>query len=402
MGTLAKKAALAAGAVAAVLGVTWIAIGEDWRSLISNPPSDTNVLFWEQEQRDTGFRMLDKLPMLVKTSKIERSRDPRALPDGEPLDLGFDLDTYFKDNRIASVVILHNGKVRTEKYGLGFEADERWTSFSVAKSVTSTLVGAAIEDGYIESLDAPITDSITDLKGSAYEGVSVRQLLTMTSGVDWNEDYEDPNSDVAQFNLHTPEDPDMPVIVSYMKTLGRDAPAGERWLYSTGETNLIGILVTEATGKSLADYLSEKIWSVYGMEADATWLLGTDGQEISGCCIQATTRDFARFGQFILDGAMVDGERIVPDEWLGLATTKQADIGFPGAGYGYQWWTLDDGAFQARGIFGQGIFIDPERNLVIASNSSWSSALGARGGERDAREAFYKAVRDAVDREAGR
>lgn len=402
MGTHAKKAAIAAGAVAAVLGVTWIAIGEDWRSLISNPPSDINVLFWEQEQRDTGFRMLDQVPFLVKTSKIESGQKTRTLPDGEPLDLGFDLDAYFEENRIASVVIIHNGKVRTEKYGLGFEADERWTSFSVAKSVTSTLVGAAIEDGYIESLDAPITDSITALEGSAYEGVSVRQLLTMTSGVDWNEDYEDPNSDVAQFNLHKPEDPDMPVIVSYMKTLGRDAPAGERWLYSTGETNLIGVLVTEATGKSLADYLSEKIWSAYGMEADASWLLGTDGQEISGCCIQATTRDFARFGQFILDGATVDGKRIVPDEWLGLATTKQADIGFPGEGYGYQWWTLDDGAFQARGIFGQGIFIDPARNLVIASNSSWSSALGARGGERAAREAFYRAVRDAVDREAGR
>ena len=123
------------------------------------------------------------------------------------------------------------------------------------------------------------------------------------------------------------------------------------------------------------------------MERPATWLLSKSGQEISGCCLQAAPRDFARFGQFILEGARVGGQSVVPEGWLQQATSKQADIGQPGRGYGYQWWTYDDGSFSARGIFGQGIFIDPKRQLVIVTNADWG------GGARDpkampAREAF--------------
>ncbi len=176
-------------------------------------------------------------------------------------------------------------------------------------------------------------------------------------------------------------------------------PAGTRWLYSTGETNLVGILVGQATGKPLSQYLQEKVWGPAGMEQQATWLLSKTGQEISGCCIQAAARDFARFGQFILEGAIADGHSVVPEGWLREATTARTDIGQGGRGYGYQWWTYDDGSFTARGIFGQGIFIDPRRKLVIASNANWA------GGARDpvasaAREAFYQAVQKAVDGEA--
>ena len=220
----------------------------------------------------------------------------------------------------------------------------------------------------------------------------------MTSGVRWNEDYADPNADVAKFNNHQPE-PGVDALVSYLRRLPRDVPAGERWHYSTGETNLVGILVSQATGKPLAQYLEEKIWKPAGMEQQATWILSKTGQEISGCCIQAATRDFARFGLFILDGATAGEQSILPEGWLQQATSKRADIGQSGRGYGYQWWTYDDGSFAARGIFGQGIFIDPQRKLVIASNANWS------GGARDpkaseAREAFYKAVQKAVDAEA--
>ncbi|GGY42025.1 serine hydrolase domain-containing protein [Parvularcula lutaonensis] len=398
MNRIARIASFAAAGVAGLAAVTWIGIGKDWRALLANPPSGTDVLFWSQEQRDAGFRMIDKVPFLIEARRIEAGRDVRELPEGEPLDLGDALETYMDEARLASVVILHNGEIRAERYGLGFGPGKRWTSFSVAKSLTSTLVGAAIADGYIESLDAPVTDTIEGLKGSAYDDVTIAELLTMTSGVDWNEDYEDPQSDVALFMQHEPEG-DLPVTVSYMRGLARAHEPGERWNYSTGETNLIGILVSEATGKTLAEYLEEKIWKPYGMEADATWLLGTDGNEISGCCIQATTRDFARFGQFILEGAVADGERVVPADYLARATSKQADIGAPEAGYGFQWWTVDDNAFQAQGIFGQGIFIDPERNLVIASNANWTSARGSPGGEGAARAAFHRLVQDTIDRE---
>ncbi|MEO1040745.1 MAG: serine hydrolase [Pseudomonadota bacterium] len=398
MTTWQKRGALGAGGFVALLAVIWMSIGPDWRSLLSDPPSGTDVLFWSQDQRDTAFRMMDRVPFLVDAREIKTGSSVHALPEGEALDVDAALDAYFDEGRAVSVVVLHNGKVRAERYGLSFEADERWTSFSVAKSLTSTLVGVAIKDGYIESLDAPVTDYIEGLKGSAYEGVNIRQLLTMTSGVDWNEDYYDPYSDVAQFGNHVPEG-DQPIVVSYMQTLGRAHEPGTVWNYSTGETNLIGILVSEATGKTLTDYLTEKIWQPYGMEAKASWLVGEDGVEISGCCIQATTRDFARFGQFILDGGNIDGEPILPDGWLEDATTRQVGIGFDPWGYGYQWWTYDDGAFGARGIFGQTIFIDPARNLVIANNSSWTTALGDKDDERNAREVFIRAVQDAVDRD---
>jgi CubicO group peptidase (beta-lactamase class C family) len=135
------------------------------------------------------------------------------------------------------------------------------------------------------------------------------------------------------------------------------------------------------------------------MEQQATWILSRTGKEISGCCIQAATRDFARFGLFILNGARVNGSSILPEGWLTEATTERTGIGVAGRGYGYQWWTYSDGSFAARGIFGQGIFIDPKRKLVIASNANWA------GGATDpvaseAREAFYQAVRRALDDEA--
>ena len=185
-----------------------------------------------------------------------------------------------------------------------------------------------------------------------------------------------------------------------MAKLPRAHPAGEVWNYSTGETNLIGVLVSEATGRTLSEYLSEKIWKPYGMQQDASWLLNDDGTEISGCCIQAATRDFARFGQFILDDAMIDGERLVPNDWLDRATTKRIGYGQVGVGYGYQWWTYDTGAFAADGIFGQGIYIDPSRKLVIATNSSWRTALGDVDGEHAKREELYQIVTAAIDAEA--
>jgi CubicO group peptidase (beta-lactamase class C family) len=292
-------------------------------------------------------------------------------------------------------VILQDGKVRLEKYGLGFDAKGRWTSFSVAKSFTSTLVGAAIQDGYIKSLDDKVSLYIPDLRGSAYDQVSVRQLLTMSSGVAWNEDYEDPKADVARFNNATP-DPGVDATVSYMRHLPRAHPPGEVWHYNTGETNLIGVLVSSAVKKPLAQYLQEKVWQPAGMEARATWLLGKTGHEIAGCCLQAATRDFARFGLFVLaNGVGRDGKAVVPADWFAQATHKQKDIGDPGKGYGFQWWTYDDGSVAAQGIFGQGIFIDPKRKLVIASNADWTRA--DEGPEPAAREAFYKQVQALVD-----
>ena len=367
--------------------------GCDTIKLYTNLPKDQNVLFWTVDQRDSAFRAMEKL---VKVNDIAKGDAVYPLPQGAPITLAQDVDAYMKAQRNAGLIIIQDGKIRLEKYALDYSKDGRWTSFSVAKSLTSTMVGAAVRDGYIKSLDDKVTVYMPDLKGSAYDDVSVRQLLTMTSGVKWNEDYTDPKSDVALFNLHKAE-PGVDVTVSYMRKLPREAPAGSKWVYKTGETNLIGVLVSSATKKTLSAYLSEKVWKPFGMEQDGAWMLGSTGHEISGCCVSATLRDYARFGQFILGGGVADGKPVLPDDWLASATTKQADIAVPGRGYGYQWWTNDDGSFAAQGIFGQGIFIDPKRRLVIASNGNWPTATDPEGVGK-AREAFYKSVQDAVDK----
>ena len=391
-----KKRSIALGAIAAVLvagGGYYASLDKETRGLLAAMPTDRDVLMWKQDQRDAAFRAMDRLPILAKASTIAPAAQPLPLPQGQPLNIP-GIEQYMAGQRSAGIVILQDGKVRFERYGLDFDANGRWTSFSVAKSFTSTLVGAAIQDGYIKSLDDKVSEYIPGLRGSAYDDVSIRQLLTMSSGVKWNEDYEDPNSDVARFNNAKPE-PGMDATVSYMRKLPRAHPPGEVWHYNTGETNLIGVLVSSATKKPLAQYLQEKVWQPAGMESPASWLLGASGHEIAGCCIQATTRDYARFGLFVLGGGVAGGKQIVPTDWFAQATVKQKDIGDPGKGYGYQWWTYDDGSVAAQGIFGQGIFIDPKRKLVIASNANWTRAT--KGPEPEAREAFYKQVQALID-----
>jgi CubicO group peptidase (beta-lactamase class C family) len=385
--------------VAALLlfgAVFWFSsLDKETRGLLGALPTDTDVLSWEQDQRHAAFRAMDRLTLLAKSSEITPSPDPLELPVGKPLEIP-GLENYMASQRTAGLVIIQDGKIRLERYGQDFSADGRWTSFSVAKSFSSTLVGAAIQDGYIKSLDDKVSQYIPDLQGSAYDDVTVQQLLTMSSGVKWDEDYENPQSDVALFNKAKPES-GVDATVSYMRKLPRAHPPGTVWHYNTGETNLIGVLVSSATGKPLAQYLQERIWHPAGMAATATWLLGKTGHEIAGCCLQAATRDFARFGLFVLANGNVKGKQIVPVDWFDQAIHKKMDIGVPGKGYGFQWWTYDNGSVAAQGIFGQGIFIDPQRRLVIASNSNWTRAN--LGPEPEAREAFYRNVAAIIDRE---
>ena len=155
------------------------------------------------------------------------------------------------------------------------------------------------------------------------------------------------------------------------------------------------LLVSSATGKNLSEYLQEKIWRPAGMAAEATWILSNTGHEIAGCCIQAATRDYARMGLFALANGVANGKAITPADWFAEATRKQKDIGEPGNGYGFFWWTHDDGSFEAKGIFGQGIFVDPKRKLVIASNADWPRADPP--GEEAARAAFYRQVQKLID-----
>ena len=380
--------------------IFWTTVDDDMRGLILNMPTNKDVLFWSVSQRDAAFRAMDRMPILTKSRVIPCGEQIYPLPKGELLEIGTDVDAYMKDQRTAVLVIVHEGKVRLEKYGLDFSPGKRWTSFSVAKSFTSTLVGAAIKDGYIKNIDDKVSDYIPDLRGSAYDDVTIKQLLTMTSGVKWNEDYGDPKSDVALFNAHKAE-PGVDVTVSYMRKLKREVSRHQMGLQNRRNQSDRGSgkfgdreeIVRLIRRRRSGDLLAWR-WMQAGC-----W--GRTGHEISGCCIQASTLDFARFGLFMLGGGIADGKPVLPDGWIAEATMKQADTDRPEYGYGYQWWTWDDGTYMARGIFGQGIFIDPKRKLVIASNSDWPQATDRQGGDQGKRRsAFYKQVQLAIDREA--
>ncbi len=305
------------------------------------------------------------------------------------------LEDFITEQKVAGLLVLQDGKIRLERYALGHSESNLWSSLSVAKSVTSTLVGAAIKDGYIKSVNDYVTDYIPDLKGSAYDSVTIHHLLTMTTGVRWNENYTDPDSDIAKFETDSIE-PGMNATVSYMRRLPAEAEPGTKWVYSTGETHLLGALVSSATHQTLSHYLSSKIWKPYGMEQTATWRLDRTGQEMAGCCLQMRLRDFARFGQFVLEDGRINGKSIVPEGWFDTATQIHVPL-WPGAGYGYGWWIFNGDSFEALGIHGQMIYIDPSRKLVIALNSAWPEA---ESNERHLAVAnFVKSITDEIDKE---
>lgn len=324
------------------------------------------VLFWSQEQKDRNFRGMEQV---FPTVPVKAGNKVRMLPKGKPLPLtSAEVDRFMAANNSAGLLVLQDGKVRLERYARGFGPTQRWTSFSVAKSLTATLFGVAVRQGKL-SLSDPVTRFLPEMKGSAYDGVTVEQVLTMSSGARWNEDYTDPNSDVARmFSLATPAGED--VIAHYMKRLSRAYPPGSRFTYNTGETNLAGTILARAVGKPIHLYASEALWTRYGMEADAAWQVDEKGQPIAGCCISMRLRDYGRLGQLMLDG----GKGLLAPDWTRAATTIHKPFPQAGRGYGYFWW-IEPNGYRASGIFGQQIWIDPARNLVVVNLSAWPRAL---------------------------
>lgn len=356
-----------------------------------------DVLFWSQARRDADF---SRLYEIFPADRVARGKQAHVLPVSRPLepqwkDASINLGSYMHRYHVAGVMVLQDGNIRLQHHASNFGPEKRWTSFSVAKSVTSVLLGIALEQGYVTSMDDTLETYIPQLAGSAYAKVTVRQLLTMTSGVRWNEDYDDPQSDVAQMYRDACVE-GQPHVLPYLKKLPRAWPAGTHFNYNTAETDLLGILVQRATHRSLADYLSETVWKPYGMTSDAYWLKDEcDGSNTGGSGLAATLADYARMGQFMLDGGRVDGKPIIAKVWMQGAMQRQESVDDPERGYGYLWWTDSDGSYAAVGIFGQLLYVDPSRNLVIAQVAAWPHAYNK--DEVAARRAFVAAVKRAVD-----
>jgi CubicO group peptidase (beta-lactamase class C family) len=365
-----------------------------WRTPTDTPdperpaPYPTNTT---PENQAATFRNQDKVwPHRV----IRRGDAVRPLPPHtrslaeltfEVGDVRFSLSDYMARRRTAGLLILKNGEIALERYGMDSGPETRWMSFSSAKSMTSTLCGAALHDGAIASLDDCCDLYLPRLRGSAYEGVTVRNVLRMCSGVAWSEEDDGRSAGGGLSRAVVSRQPG--AVLDLLCSLPRARPQGVVFNYSTGESCLLGALVAAATGRPLADTCAETIWGPAGMEADGCWHLESDGGlEMGGFGVSARLRDVGRFGQLVLeDGNAFSGRRALPPGWRDLAgQPDSAPTGFgrlmPGSpmGYGYQWWALPHGptgvhagAFLAIGAFGQYIYIHPTAQVVAVIQSAW-------------------------------
>lgn len=350
-----------------------------------------SLLFWTQEEKERRFPLMHAI---YPSHKVEAGSDVFKLTKGKTLQPKWNdettLETYIENNHIGGVLVLQNDKILLEAYGNQTSEKTVWTSFSVAKSVSSMLLGAALKDGFIESMEDPLEKYIPELKNEDYGKVTVRQLLTMTSGIAWNEDYADEHSDVAQMYQAECEGNEAHIL-TYMKSLKSEHQPGSRWNYSTGETDLLGILIQKATGKNLAEYLSEKIWKPWGMESQAYWLADECSElSIGGSGISATLRDYGRIGSLMLHQGKRNGKKLLADEWTKDATSLLIKTGDDNSGYGYLWWLDNEGSYMAVGIFGQMVYINPKKNLVIAQFAAWPHAASKELSRN--RQEFIKAV----------
>ena len=333
------------------------------------------ILFWNTEQKLEGFGNIKEI---LPTRQVSKSQNFYPLRYNL-LDLSnlkykfkgeeFSLEDFIQTFKIAGLIVIRDGVILYESYDFGNDETTKWVSFSVTKSVTSMLLGAAIKDGHIKSVEDKVTIYLPQLLNSNYKDVSIKQVLQMSSGIDWNEDYEDPLSDVniagALNSLN---------LYEYLNNLNKKSSAGNKFNYNTGETNLIGGIVRAAIGDNLSNYLEKKIWKPFGMEFNAYWVIDTDyEQELGGCCLNATLRDYARLGMFAMNnGKLNNGVEILPKNWMKDSTTPSRNNSY----YGYQWW-LDGPAyksFYADGIFGQFIWIDPVSKTVVAMQGARNKA----------------------------
>lgn len=334
-----------------------------------------NLLFLNDADRRIAFAHMDRF---APSRALPASNTPYPLStdlDASLLDVTYTLDgkTYTVRDLLAQeplmgMVVLQGDTIKLEHYAPDHTPESTWVSFSVTKSFTSTLIGAALKDGYITSLDDTVETYLPRLRGSDYGAVKLRHILQMASGIAWNENYEDPESDVAQAGALQGV-----ALTNYISKLERAHPAGDVFNYNTAESNLAGEILRAAIGNNAVSYMNAKVWQAFGMEHNATWLLAEpNGQETGGCCISASLRDYARLGLLVKkQGILPSGESILPEGWMDAATKPSKGYD----GYGYKWWLLGDGAYTASGIFGQMIMVDPKRDLVIAVHSNAPAAV---------------------------
>lgn len=342
------------------------------------------VLYLLDEDRIVeNFRSFDQL---MPVSRIKASPNPFVYPKGELLNIPANFvyegknmrsDDFMKESNTTGLMVVQNDTVVYEKYYLGNTDTTKNISWSMAKSFLSALIGIAVEEGHIKSLEQAIDEYCPILKGSGYEGITIKNTLQMSTGIGFNEDYGDFSSDINRwgrgFALGKSTD-------EFATTLKNVRPQGTYNHYVSINTHVLGMVLTKATGKTVTQYMQEKFWDPMGMQDDAYYII--DEQKMEGVhgLLNATMRDYAKMGSLYLNNGKFNGKQIVPASWVQASVTPDAPHLMPGEndmstniyGYGYQWWipASDQGEFMAQGVYNQNIYINPTTKTVIVKLSA--------------------------------
>ena len=319
---------------------------------------------------------------------VRKADQPRELKRAatEP-DLG--LDSFLDNHRNTGLLVLKDGVVLAERYQYGRTPQHRFASFSMAKTVLAMLVGIAVQEKHISSVDDRVEKYLPALKGHAYGETSIRHLLTMSSGMAWDQRYVAGSTAYLLIN-NTLLQRSLGGVDAVVHVNQRAVPAGTSFVYSDADSEVLGLVLRAAVKVPLATYLSDKIWRPMGAEANATWIVDKGGFETGYCCLNATLRDYARFGMLLANYGVLDGKEIIPTEWVQAATRPEQPYLRVGAattfnGYGYQTWLTHRvySRFAAFGVHGQAIFIDPASKLVVVHTGVWadSNDRAARGAQ---------------------
>jgi CubicO group peptidase (beta-lactamase class C family) len=284
----------------------------------------------------------------------------------------WDVDDFLAKNRTMGLLILKGDCILVERYQYDRTPQQRFHSQSIAKTVVAMMVGIALQDGKIRSIDELARDYVPELADSPYGKTSLRHLLTMSSGVKYHETYQPgDDNEILTARSYKQQSAGGPDTLAPFAAREREVPAGTRFSYASSETVTLALALRAAVGIPLADYLSEKVWKPMGAEADASWLIDAAGFEVGFVGLNVTLRDYGRLGLLLANDGIAQGRQIVPGAWVRAMTSADAShlrfgAALEVAGYGYQTWLIDprEPYFALFGIRGQGIFVDPVTKVV--------------------------------------
>ncbi|MBC7608203.1 MAG: serine hydrolase [Polaromonas sp.] len=394
---------------------------EDLLGKLQNYPLGTSATWYNNPNRVGAWSALDRVPG-IRTRAVAKSPDAKPLPHATQVpeiayryrNMSHTLAQYMGRQRVTGILVLKNGEIVAEHYRYGRTEDARFLSFSMAKSVTSLLVGVAVANGQITSLDDAAEKYVKALVGSPYGATTLRQLLRMSSGLTFTERY-DGNDDIARLSRASAGVPSAGTPVDVLRSItDRHSGAGEKFVYASAETDVLGRVLTAATGKNMAELTTEWLWKPMGAEHDAFWRVSSDGQEQSFGAFNASLRDWGRLGLLLANDGRVDGRvdgrmdgkaggtQVVPRDYLLDATdpARQPAVfkprkATPYFGYGYQFWLmpLKERTFAMQGIHGQTLYVQPSTGVVMGLTSVWESASGKQNAQPyEERDALWRGV----------